>query len=154
MCIIGQDTLHKHVGTHAMCTHWEPRCVYSMQTCTHTHKEHIKVKYTCSSSSSDIHTCTQAIHICFTAHHPPSSLCFGYVCMYVCVHSFVCIQLCVCVCVPASESLNALMTTVLTQVFWLLPLSIGTLTDMWLVTLGWKTREAHTVTMKRDQEEG
>lgn len=117
-------------------------CLESMQTYTHTHKEHIKMKYTCS--SRDIHTYAQAIHIWFTPHHPP--YCVLWLCLHVCVCAFTCV--CASVCVPASESVNALMTTVLTQVFWLLPLSIGTLTDMWLVTLGWKTREAHTVTMK------
>jgi len=56
-----------------------------------------------------------AIHICFIANHPPYFLHSGSLC--------VCLSLSVCV--PASESLNALMTTVLTQVFWLLPLFIG-----------------------------
>lgn len=98
---------------HACNVHTFRAKMYIQSANMHTHKEHIKVKYTCS--SRDIHTYTQAIHICFAAHHPPCALCFGYVCMYVCVHSHVCV--CLCVCVPASESLNALMTTVLTQVF-------------------------------------
>ena len=51
--------------------------VYGMQTCTHTHThtqgthKEGNTQYTCS-GSRDIHTCTQAIHIFCTAHHPPT----------------------------------------------------------------------------------
>lgn len=93
---------------------------------------------------SHVHTLTEAIHICCTAHHPPSdSLRFGYACMFVCAF----------MCVP-SESSNARRTAVLTQVFGPLSLSIGTLTDTRLVTLGWKTRDAHAGSTRSDSEEG
>ena len=122
--------------------------VYGMQTCTHTHththKEHIKKGiHNTHAAAAEISTHAHKQSISSVQRTiPPHTLSFSLSLLWLCLY--------VCVSVPASESLNALMTTILTQVFWLLPLSIGTLTDMRLVTPWWKTREAHAVTMKRD----
>lgn len=106
MCIIEQDTLHKHVGQRVTYAHIQKP---KMQRARTLPKEFKRAHTLHARGSAQIGIYTRAIHISFIRYHPHIP------CALVMSISRVCT--CTCACLPASESLNALMTTVLTQVF-------------------------------------
>lgn len=87
MCVIGQDTLYKHMAVHAMCTRWKPRCTQYANT-RKEHKDEIGQQHLMCPNA---YTGNQSVCPCPT-------------------HTFI---YSVCVCVFT----GALMTAILIQVF-------------------------------------